>query len=168
MTASQPEPVGEALRAAMRRFASGVTVVTAAHGGRRAGMTVSAFLSVSLEPPTILVSLHAAAETLALARAAGAFAVSLLHADQEQVSARFAGFGFPKDADRFEGSRTGTRVTGAPVLEDALAWVDCRVRELHGVGTHVLLVGDVVAAGVAPDARAPLVYHDRGYRRLAP
>lgn len=163
-----PHPLGEALRGAMRRWASGVTVVTAAHGGRRAGMTVSAFFSVSLEPATVLVSLHEGAETLALARASKAFAVSILGEGQEASSARFAGYGIPKDADRFEGSRTAPRVTGAPVLEGAIAWVDCRVTAVHASGTHALVVGEVVAAGSAEGAAAPLVYHDRGYRRLAP
>lgn len=162
------EPLGEALRGAMRRWASGVSVVTAAHGGRRGGMTVSAFFSASLEPPIVVVSLEEGTETLALARASRAFAVSVLGEGAEGASARFAGYGLAPDADRFEGRATSSKTTGAPVLVDAIAWVDCRVRALHAVGTHVLVVGDVVAAGASPGPARPLVYCDRGYRRLEP
>jgi flavin reductase (DIM6/NTAB) family NADH-FMN oxidoreductase RutF len=109
-------PQGEALRATMRRWASGVTVVTARDGERRAGMTVSAFLSVSLEPPTILVSLNEGSEPLRLLRGSKAFAVSILPAGAEAASARFAGYGIPPDADRFEGSATRVVETGAQVL----------------------------------------------------
>jgi flavin reductase (DIM6/NTAB) family NADH-FMN oxidoreductase RutF len=160
-------PLGEALRGAMRRWASGVTVVTAAHGGRRAGMTVSAFFSASLEPPAVVVSLHAGVETLALLRESGTFAVSVLAEGQDAASGRFAGYGLPPGADRFEGSPVSPRTTGAPVLDDAIAWIDCRVAALHPAGTHVLVVGEVVAAGSPGEGARPLVYYDRAYRRLA-
>lgn len=162
-----PHPLGEALRATMRRWASGVTVVTAAHAGQRAGMTVSAFLSVSLEPPTVLVSLHDGAETLAHLRRSGGFGISLLGGSQEAASGRFAGFGLAPGADRFEGSRVATRPSGVPVLLDALAWLECRVTALHNTGTHVLVVGEVLATEALDASQGPLLYYDRAYRRLA-
>lgn len=162
-----PHPLGEALRATMRRWASGVTVVTSAYEGRRAGMTVSAFLSVSLEPPTILVSLHEGAETLAHLRRSGLFGVSILGASMEAASARFSGWGLPPDADRFEGSRVDDRPSGVPVLADAAAWLECKVSALHNTGTHVLVLGEVTATAVRDAAEGPLLYFDRAYRRLA-
>ena len=162
-----PHPHAEGLRAAMRRWPSGVTVVAASHAGKRAGMTVSAFLSVSLDPPTVLVSLEEGTEPLALAREALAFAVSILREGSDLVSGRFAGFGLPKGADRFEGSPVSPRVTGAPVLDAAIAWIDCRLAATHATGTHVLVLGEVVASGVAPGDAKPLVYWDRAYRGLA-
>jgi flavin reductase (DIM6/NTAB) family NADH-FMN oxidoreductase RutF len=163
-----PHPIGESLRAAMRRWASGVTVVTATAGERRAGMTVSAFVSVSLEPPVLLVSLREGSETLDLARASGAFAVSILGETNEALSGRFASPLPAGMTDRFEGVPTVTAETGAPVLADATGWIDCRVRETHAVGTHALLLGDVVAAHASEGPARPLLYVDRGYRRLAP
>lgn len=163
-----PHPLGEALRATMRRWASGVTVVTSAYEGRRAGMTVSAFLSVSLEPPTVLVSLHEGAETLANLRRSGFFGVSILGASQEAASARFSGWGLPPDADRFDGSRVEVLPSGVPVLADAVAWLECKVSALHNTSTHVLVLGEVIATAARAGAEGPLVYVDRGYRRLAP
>lgn len=162
-----PHPQSEALRATMRRWASGVSVVTSAHEGRRAGMTVSAFFSVSLEPPTILVALHEGAETLAHLRRSGTFAVSLLGASQEAVSARFAGYGLPPGADRFEGARVEVRPSGVAVLTDAVAWIEAKVTALHASGTHVLVLGEVIATAAREGAEGPLVYWDRAYRRLA-
>ncbi len=160
-------PLSEALRAAMRRFATGVTVVTAKHGERRAGMTVSAFLSVSLEPPTVLVSLHEGAGTLALAKASGAFAVSILGEDAGGVSARFAAPWSADGVDPFQSVLVSERATGAPVLSEAISWVDCRVEGLVPAGTHVLVLGRVAAAGTSEGASPPLLYYDRAYRRLA-
>lgn len=160
------DSLGEALRATLRTWASGVTVVTAAHQGRRAGMTVSAFCSVSLSPPTILVSLHEGAETLAHLRRSGFFGVSILSAAQEAASVRFSGWGLPADADRFEGSPVEVRPSGVSVLSESLAWLECRVAALHGASTHVLVVGEVLATAVRPSAGPPLLYHDRAYRRL--
>ncbi len=159
--------VGEVLRATMRRWASGVTVVTAAHGPARAGMTVSAFLSVSLDPPLVLVSLREGTETLDLAREAKAFAVSILGERQEPVSQRFSVAPPAGGSDRFAGLSVRTATTGAPFLADAIGWADCRLRETHAAGTHVLVLGEVVAAGAAEGAARPLLYHDRAYRRLA-
>lgn len=163
-----PHPLADAFRGTMRRWASGVTVVTAQDGARRAGMTVSAFFSVTMEPPTVVVSLHEGAETLAHLRRSGAFAVSILGEGMDAVSGRFAGYGLAPGADRFEGVRTEAHVSGAPVLADAVAWVDCRVSALHVVGTHVLVLGEVLATGARDGAPPPLVYADRGYRRIVP
>jgi flavin reductase (DIM6/NTAB) family NADH-FMN oxidoreductase RutF len=154
----------EQLRQAMRAWSSGVTVVTAAHDGEQHGMTVNSFTSVSLEPPLIIVSLHTKSRTHRLVRAANAFAVSILSADQRALSDRFAGRA--DDEDRFAGLVTDTLVTGAPVLPDALAQFDCRVIQVIPAGMNTIFLAEVVAARGDGEGR-PLVYHNRKYWNLA-
>jgi flavin reductase (DIM6/NTAB) family NADH-FMN oxidoreductase RutF len=154
----------EAFRDAMRHFPSGVTVVTIKAGEEIHGLTVSAFASVSPEPPLVSVMIdqrHRAWELLE--RPGAVFAVSLLGEDQMELSNRFA---WLKDDDRFRLGRWVTAVTGAPVLADALAWLDCTIHSRHAAGTHTVYVGEVQASAVPRPERAPLVYWNRGYRRL--
>ena len=154
----------EQLRLAMRAWSSGVTVVTAAYNGEQHGMTVSSFTSVSLEPPLVIISLHTESRTHRLVHAAGAFAVSILSADQRDISDRFAGRA-TEDEDRFRGLETETLVTGAPVLAGALARLDCRVVQVISAGMNTIFLAEVVAArGDGDDL--PLVYHNREYRKL--
>jgi flavin reductase (DIM6/NTAB) family NADH-FMN oxidoreductase RutF len=116
------------LRLTMRQWATGVTVVTSVAGADRSGMTVSSFTSVSLEPPTVLVCLNKNTHTHALVAKSGVYAISLLAANQEALSNRFAGFE-PDLEDRFDGVPIATAETGAPLLVGALAWLDCRVKQ---------------------------------------
>lgn len=154
----------EQLRLAMRAWSSGVTVVCAAHNGEQHGMTVSSFTSVSLEPPLIIISLHTESRTHRLIQASGAFAVSILSADQRAVSDRFAGR-TDENADRFLGLQTETLITGAPLLAGALAHLDCRVKQAIPAGTNTVFLAEVAAARGTGDG-LPLVYHNRGYLRL--
>lgn len=157
----------QALRETMRLWACGVTVVTTSDGQRRAGMTVSSFTSISLEPPLILVCLHKMAETCQLLAETGVFAVSILGEAHEAVSMQFAGYTeLPPDADRFHAIETVTEQTGAPILKDAIAWLDCRVYGAYDGGTHQIYVGEVLATGRRPDPAWPLVWHNRAYRRF--
>lgn len=154
----------EQLRLAMRAWSSGVTVVTAAYNGEQHGMTVSSFTSVSLEPPLVIISLHTESRTHRLVHAAGAFAVSILSADQRDISDRFAGRA-TEDEDRFRDVETETLVTGAPVLAGALARLDCRVVQVISAGMNTIFLAEVVAARGDGDG-LPLVYHNREYRKL--
>ncbi len=156
--------LSEDLRRAMRKWATGVTVVAAAVDGQRHGMTVSSFTSVSLEPPLVLVALRQESRTHALVERAGYFGVSVLARGQEEISNRFAGRE-AEDADRFAGLSAATLVTGAPLLEGSLAWFDCRVVRAVPAGTHTIFLAEVVAAR-AFDRGAPLLYFDRQYRSL--
>ncbi len=147
----------------MRQWASGVTVVTMQAGERKHGLTVSGFLSVSPEPPLVLISIGQELISDALLKESAAYAVNFLNEDQRDVSDRFAGrLG---DVDRFEGLSTTTAATGAPILEDCMAWLDCRVVATHPVGDHTLYIGEVVAAGVHHHAR-PLLYWNADYRNI--
>lgn len=166
--ASGKEALSMAVRETMRMWASGVTVVTTKAGDRRAGMTVSAFTSLSLEPPLVLVALHKDTEVASLVRKSRVFGISILGEDAEALSQQFAGVtSVPEGADRFYGVATEVQVTGVPILADAIAWLDCRVIRLRQMATHLAVVGEVRATGRRHNAVWPLVYHNRGYSRLA-
>ncbi len=153
----------ESLRQAMRHWATGVTVVTTVHQGRRHGMTVSSFTSVSLDPPLVLVALQRDTRTRTMVAAAGVFAVTVLSQGHQAISNRFAGW--EESVDRFAGLETFTLVTGAPLLRDGEAWLDCRVSQRVEAGTHTVFIGEVVDARFA-ETFDPLLYFNRAYRRL--
>jgi flavin reductase (DIM6/NTAB) family NADH-FMN oxidoreductase RutF len=155
----------EQLRYAMRAWSSGVTIVTAAYAGEQHGMTVSSFTSVSLEPPLIIVSLHTESRTHRLVYAAGTFAVNILSSNQRELSDRFAGRA-SEDEDRFADLETEVLVTGAPVLKEALARLDCRVVQVISAGMNTIFLAEVMAAR-GEDTGLPLVYHNRKYWKLA-
>jgi flavin reductase (DIM6/NTAB) family NADH-FMN oxidoreductase RutF len=154
----------EQFRDALRHFPSGVTLVTIRSGEQIHGLTVSAFASVSPEPPLIAVIIDQQHRGHPLLERKGAvFAVNILRESQINLSNRFA---WVKDKDRFlEGDWT-TAVTGAPVLANALAWLDCTIFGRYPVGTHTIYVGKVQASGVPRPDEPPLVYWNRGYREL--
>jgi flavin reductase (DIM6/NTAB) family NADH-FMN oxidoreductase RutF len=155
----------EELRGVMRQWATGVSLVTAQDGGRPHGMTVSSFTSLSLEPPLVMVSLENTARTHQMVTESGAFAVSILDEGQEDLADRFAGR-IPDGEDRFAGLTYRTALTGSPLPEGALAYLDCEVVSAQPAGTHTVFVGRVVASGVRPGGQ-PLLYYDRNYRHLA-
>lgn len=155
----------EAFRDAMRHLPAGVTVVTVRAGGQVHGLTVSAFCSVSPDPPLVAVVIDQRHTAYPLLETAGAvFAVNILHQDQVELSNRFA---WLKDEDRFLAGEWGSAATGAPVLADALAWLDCEVRERYPAGTHTIYLGEVVASSVRRPDEPPLIYWNRGYRKLS-
>jgi len=154
------------LRATMRQWATGVTIVTTVAGEERAGMTVSSFTSVSLEPATVLVCLNKDTYAHALVARSHVYAISMLANDQDAISNRFAGFD-PTITDRFAGLDWLTAETGSPLLPNAVAHLDCRVNAAHEAGSHIIYVAEVVYAWVDPN-KLPLVYHNRTYRVFAP
>ncbi|GAB4530532.1 MAG: flavin reductase family protein [Anaerolineales bacterium] len=152
------------LRNAMRQWATGVTVVTAAWDGRIHGMTVTSFTSLALTPPLVLVALWRASRTHALVQAAGHFGVTILAHDQREISDRFAGR-ISDDADRFNGLAVAHLESGAPLLVGGLAWFDCRVQQTYAAGTHDVFIAEVLAARTFA-GKTPLMYFDRDYRLL--
>ena len=151
----------DSFRAVLGRFASGVTVVTSrGSDGRDAGMTVSAFCSVSLEPPLVLVCIAREASLHPLLREGLPLAVNILAAGQEALSRRFSG----PDPNRFEGIGFVRGQHGVALLDDVLAHLECRVRALHEAGDHTIVVGHVESAVVHPDR--PLLYYRGGYAQL--
>jgi flavin reductase (DIM6/NTAB) family NADH-FMN oxidoreductase RutF len=156
-----------ALRATMRQWVTGVTVVTTAFEGVRVGITVSSFTSVSLEPPMVLVCLNKQSFAHDFVKRAGVFGVSLLGKEQAALSQRFAGLDPTVTGDRFEGVPYSTAETGAPLLEGAVGILDCVVRAAHDASTHTIYIGEVVYAQAFPE-RTPLIYYNRQYHNLVP
>ncbi len=154
----------EAFRDVLRHFPAGVTLVTAREGEAVQGMTVSAFSSISADPPLISVAIeeHHGLNALLAADGAG-FGVSILAADQESLSDRFA---FVDQEERFQEGVWTEAETGAPLLADALAWLDCQVERRIPAGSHILYLGAVRASAVPRAEESPLVYWNRGYRGL--
>jgi flavin reductase (DIM6/NTAB) family NADH-FMN oxidoreductase RutF len=154
-------------RQTMRLWATGVTVVAAKSGDIMRGITVSSFTSVTLEPPLVLVCIQKKTDLVQVILESGYFAVSMLGEGQEAISNIFAGFGLPDGADRFEGIPLYFATTGAPILGDAMGWLDCRLYETYDGHTHQIFVGEVVeASGQGEVIQHPLLYYDRNYRRL--
>jgi flavin reductase (DIM6/NTAB) family NADH-FMN oxidoreductase RutF len=148
-------------RQAMSRFISGVTVVTSKGEDKNIrGITVSAFSSLSLEPPLVLICIGQSASLHEHLKEGSHFAVNVLSSHQEYLSRKFAS----KDGDRFEGVRYVEGDTGSPLLEDALAHIECQVLHAYPGGDHTIIVGEVLATGVTDDN--PLAYFRGGYVRL--
>ncbi len=147
-------------RNALRKFASGVTIVTVAGDGELHGMTASSFASVSLDPPLVLVCLDKSSRTRALIAQTGAFAVNVLRSDQEETSRAFARSGVKPFASIAH--RAGS--SGAPLLDDAIAVLECSTYQVFEAGDHDVVLGEVRTA--ATPGGDPLVYFDGAYRSL--
>jgi len=152
------------LRQAMRFWATGITIVTAAHDGIQHGMTVSSFTSVSLTPAQILISLAQNTRTHDLIMRSHHFGVTVLAEDQIDLSDRFAGR-MSDDMPRLDGVETFTLVSKTPLLKNGLAQLDCHVVTTVGSGTHTIFIGDVLSSQ-SVDGGNPLLYYNRGYQKI--
>lgn len=153
---SQPSPFSERdFRNALGQFATGVTVVTTVDAqGQRVGMTVSSFNAVSLAPPLVLWSLGHHAGTYAAFAQCTHYAIHVLAGHQQALAMQFA----QRGVDRFAGVDCTTNAHGVPLIADALATFECRVRSRYDEGDHLIMVGEVLACHSQAGA-APLVYH---------
>jgi flavin reductase len=152
-------------RAVLGRFATGVGVMTTSRDGIPHAMTANAVSSVSLDPPLVLVCVERSAVMAEEVVASGVFALSFLGADAAALSNRFAHPDRPMGDEQFDGVATRVEVTGSPVLEGGVGWLDCRVWNTYDGGDHLIVVGEVVALGVGPDDD-PLLYYRSGYGQL--
>lgn len=143
---------GQALRAVLGKFATGVTVISVMADGQPRGMTANAFMSGSLEPPLVLVSIAKKARTHAAIEEAGAFGVSILNAEQNDCASCFAGRDVPFNG-AFEYHET------IPVIAGSLAWLVARVNAAHTVGDHTVFVGEVQRLGADDNGSRPLAYY---------
>jgi flavin reductase (DIM6/NTAB) family NADH-FMN oxidoreductase RutF len=152
-------------RRVMDHFATGVTVVTTVKpDGGPCGLTVNSFCSVSLEPTLVLVCVEVDADSHDCIVAKGHFAVNVLAESKGEVlSRRFATW---EVEDKFQGVAYREERSGAPVLDDALAWIDCRVAQQIPAGDHTIFLGEVLDADVQEGG--PLVYYRGGYGRFEP
>jgi flavin reductase (DIM6/NTAB) family NADH-FMN oxidoreductase RutF len=151
----------DAFRAVMGRFASGVTIVTATDSdGNDNGMTVSAFASVSLNPPLVFICIDKAASMHGVLIDTDFFAINILASTQEAIARRFA----DTDAQRFEGIGFRRGENGAPLLNDTLAFVECKRVSSTDAGDHTMIIGETLATSMS-DAR-PLLYYRGGFAQL--
>ena len=144
----------------MRIFPQGVTVVTWTEPDGARGMTVSAFTSLSLNPPLVLISISKDSSNHDAIVKSEQFAVNFLASDQGSISDRFAGR--LKMKERFEGVSFAKGSTGSPVIAGARAVIECLVWRSYDGGDHTILLGEVVRAGKL-NGKAPLVYYGQGY-----
>jgi flavin reductase (DIM6/NTAB) family NADH-FMN oxidoreductase RutF len=157
----------DALREALGFFANTVSVVATAHNGQRFGYMSTAVSVVDFETPTLLITVNRNASSHDPIAASACFSVNILTESQQDISVRFTGFRGHKGEARFEGAQWTTLDTGAPVLQDAVAALDCRVTQSQEFGRQTLFFGRIVAASTQPRV-TPLMYFGRGYAAVRP
>ena len=150
----------------MRQLAAGVTLITAQHEGRRAGMTATAVCSLSAEPPQLLVCINRQAETYRIVHDSGAFAVNVLASHQQPLAEAFAGAVAIYGERRFDLAAWSILATGSPVLSPCLATFDCRLVEAVPAATHSIFIGRVEDVALELDLQ-PLVYAGGDYGLIA-
>ena len=152
-------------RRTLCRFVTGVTIVTTLEGKTDHGITVNAFTSVSLDPPLVLVCCDRKAESYELLKKSKVFAVNILSDSQKQISVNFSRHELKPI--RFQDLRIRREVTGAAVIEDAIAFIDCRVVAMHDAGDHEIFVGQVEKLGYK-EGSDPLLFYAGKYRKIGP
>jgi 3-hydroxy-9,10-secoandrosta-1,3,5(10)-triene-9,17-dione monooxygenase reductase component len=153
-------------RKVMGHFATGISVVTALDGERPQGITVNALSSVSLEPPLVLVALDRRRFITPTVRAARRYAVNILGENQQALSDCFAGAAVTPGRDLFCGAAWRPGTSGLPLLEGAIATLECTVVETFSAGDHDLFVGRVDALRSDEQHPQPLLYYRRRYLRI--
>ena len=151
-------------RRVVGRFATGVTVITTVLDGEHHAMTCNSFTSVSLEPVLVLFCAEKVARFHDIVLATGEFAVSVLAQGQEQVSRRFAVRGRPLEDQFDELPHTFAPLTGAAVIDCALASLECRTASTTDAGDHTVVIGEVLGLGVPDPEGDPLLYYEGRYR----
>jgi flavin reductase (DIM6/NTAB) family NADH-FMN oxidoreductase RutF len=131
-------------RGAMRHLTGGVSVITVGRGREITGMTVTSVSSLSVDPPTLIVSVNRESSSWPVLRRHGFFGVNILAADQLEIAERFAGKGGLQGAERFAGAQWTTRISGVPLLAGALAAIDCEVEDIVERHSHAIVIGRVL------------------------
>lgn len=150
-----------ALRSVLGHFATGLTVITANTPTGPLGFTCQSFASLSLDPALITFSPSRTSSTWPLLRDVGRFTVNILPAEHQHLSAQFARSG----ADKFAGVTHSASPLGNPILDQALAWVDCELHQEYDGGDHTIVVGAVKALQARTDAE-PLLFYKGSYARV--
>lgn len=153
-------------RNAMRLLAGGVTIIATACEDQRSGLTATAVCSLALDPPRVLASVNMQGLTYGLVSKSRIMSVNMLSCDHAALAERFARKREESGEDRFAGADWRECVTGAPVLADALAGLDCRVTDIVPIGTHAILIGTVEDILFGP-RRAPLLNFEGAFTTIA-
>jgi 3-hydroxy-9,10-secoandrosta-1,3,5(10)-triene-9,17-dione monooxygenase reductase component len=149
-------------RATVGHFASGVVIVTGTAAGVPTGLTCQSFFSLSLDPPLIAIAVGKSSASWPAIAASGAFCVNVLPEDQAELCRAFSRSG----TDKFAGVAWTPAPTGSPRLDNALAWIDCRIEAIHPAGDHHLVIGSV--ADLAAGDGNPLLYFRGRFSTLGP
>ena len=164
MSPAGPRPLAPdaaTYRTVLGHFATGVVLVTALDGDEPVGMACNSFTSVSLEPPLVLFCVAKSSSTWPRMQGSGKWAANFLDEDGEELCRLFA----QKGADRFAHISYTPGRTGSPVVEDALAYVDCETIAQHDAGDHLIIVGAVIELGYQHEGK-PLLFYRGGYGRF--
>jgi flavin reductase (DIM6/NTAB) family NADH-FMN oxidoreductase RutF len=154
----------EDFKQTMSCWASGITVVTTKHEDGLFAMTASSFTSLSADPPLILVAVNKNARIHPKIAEQKSFGVMILDSNQEDISSAGAGFK-GGDGHLLPGIAFHQEVTGAPILNESLAWMDCSLDASYEAGDHTIYIGKIEATGSSKGD--PLLWYSRGYRKLA-
>lgn len=160
------EPRPDEFRMVMGHFATGISVVTTFDGERPAGITVNAFSSVSLDPALVMVALDRSRFITPMVAAAGRYAVNILGADQQALSDCFAHAPVRPGREDFCGAAWHAGPTGLPLIDGAIATLECTTVETFSAGDHDLFIGRVDSIEQHRDGEAPLLYFRRRYLRV--
>ena len=159
-TPTTPAFDGKQFRTVLGHFPTGVTIVSGIDGDQPVGFTIGSFTSVSLDPPMVGFLPQTDSPTWAAMEASGKFCVNVLSREQTDLCWKFAKTG--NEAERFDGVAWHPAPTGSPIIDRAVAWIDCEVVEAHKMGDHLFVLGRVVALAVDADndgiAPMPLLF----------
>ena len=162
------QQISKNMREQMRFWATGVAIVTTKFEASMHGMTVNSFTSISLDPPRVLISIDKETRTHHLIEQSNSFTVTLLSADQKEISERFAG-DFEENKDRFDGIDTSISPLGNQILLGGLAYFDCNSFDSFDAGSHTVFIADVIQSGILDSMESdqiPLIYFNRGYHQI--
>ena len=151
--------VPDDFRKAMRHLVGAVSVITVGRGENLSGMTVTSLSSLSLDPPSLIVSLNRASSSWPLLREHGIFGVNVLNADQIDIAERFAGKDGSKGAERFAGAGWIARPTGVPLLAGALAAIECEAEDVIERHSHAIVIGRVLHVALSSQEAALAYWH---------
>ncbi len=150
---------GEMLKVIMRNYPTGVTIVTTTYNNEYYGLTVNSFTSLSLDPPLVLIAIGKGLTSHEAIDRSNVYAVNILPDDMKDLAIKFATA--PRE-ERFRGLKVRFAKTGSPIIEGAIAYLDCRVIAKYPGGDHTIFIGEVVDAQVMNN-KLPLIYYNRGY-----
>lgn len=158
---SVPEFDPARFRQVLGHFCTGVVIIAGHHDGAPVGLTVQSFTSLSLDPPLVAFAVGRGSSTWPKLRDAGSFSANILAEDQEALCRAFATSG----VDKFEGVGWRPGITKSPLIDDVLAYVECRIDVEHDAGDHVLVIGHVLDLGIVREGK-PLLFYRGGFGRF--
>jgi flavin reductase (DIM6/NTAB) family NADH-FMN oxidoreductase RutF len=157
----------DAFKAAMRQLPGGVTIITAGRDSEIAGMTVSSFVSLSVDPPTVMVSINRKSSSWPLIQKRGVFGANVLSADQAALADRFSGQAGIGGRERFEPGAWTVLASGVPLLRNALAAIDCEVEHVIQRHSHAIVIGRVLELRTST-GKGALAYWNGQYVAIDP